>query len=198
MTAAPLSWHRARTQQLVGEAALTSADDAAAAPRLSLTGRHGGSGEQVDRHRRRGGGHTSAAADTLGASGAPECQRDSLMLFMFATKMATESAVAEILWLTSGACASQARCAARQRRPLAMRAYCRQRRTAAVSPCGRGVSLLHCRRCLAGASKQPQLMQCLTCLTAKTFFLTFIYLHSTFTAYISIQKNSCSCKVHIT
>ena len=145
-----------------------------------------------------GGGDTSAAADTLGASGAPECQRDSLMLFMFATKMATESAVAEIIWLTSGACASKARWAARQRRPLAMRAYCRQRRTAAVSPCGRGVSLLHCRRCLAGASKQPQLMQCLTCLTAKTFFLTFIYLHSTFTAYISIQKNSCSCKVHIT
>lgn len=41
----------------------------------------------------------------------PKCQRVSLVLFIFATKMATESAVGrEILWLTSAAGAVNAVC----------------------------------------------------------------------------------------
>lgn len=41
----------------------------------------------------------------------PKCQRVSLALFIFATKMATESVVGrEFLWLTSAACAVTAVC----------------------------------------------------------------------------------------
>lgn len=70
------------------------------------------------------------------------CQPRLLVLFIFTTKMATESAVAEILWLASAVSAVRA-----ERRPTAPPAGDTRSLhvTAGGSPRGRWAALLHCR-----------------------------------------------------
>lgn len=110
-----------------------------------------GSGDQISCHLRLKMSALLQRGDYgrfLPNSGTSKCQRDSLVLFMFATKMATESAVAEILWLTSAVCAVCAVNAVRSSTATpagdgpALHARCISSHTV-INPCGHKVSLLH-------------------------------------------------------
>lgn len=98
MTAAPLSWHHARAHisPFISSCNISWRHCNSTDTEALLPDWHGGSGDQINCHLRlkrsalqRGDCGRFLPND----SGTPKCQRDSMVLFMFATKMATESAV---------------------------------------------------------------------------------------------------------
>lgn len=114
MTAAPLSWHhtRAHNNQFTSDAhQLTTVIPTGTATQVTKSNI-----VSVWKDRRCGGktccflrkNKNKSKTKTKKNSGTPERWPDSVVLFMFGSKMATESAVEEILWLTSAVCAVSA------------------------------------------------------------------------------------------
>lgn len=94
VTAAPLSWHHARAHNSPFKGDITSADDTVTRRTLrrSYPADTVASGDQINRHlrlKRSALRRKNCGRFLPGDSGTLKCQRDLLVLFMFAAKMAT-------------------------------------------------------------------------------------------------------------